>query len=123
MLPSASRLASQLDVNVPAVVSRNRPIANTMSPYELTMRLIAQVAWLMRLSLPPQLGGPEPVEACIDPDVSRISTTNGLSGSPADAGCASMVTSAAIPSHGIFLLIAAHYRHMKSRKSGVAAGP
>src|SRR5436190_6840760 len=64
------------------------------------MRLIAHVACSSRVSVPPQLGGPDPVGAFIDPDVSRMSTTYGFKGSPA---CAvddpQTITSMATPSH------------------------
>jgi hypothetical protein len=49
------------------------------------MLLMAQTAWLMRVSAPPQLGGPMPVAVVIEPDVSTASTTYGFSGSPARA--------------------------------------
>src|SRR5688500_11224276 len=64
------------------------------------MRLIAHVACSMRVSVPPQLGGPDPVGASIEPDVSRINTTYGLRGSPAYAGLdPQTTTSMATPSH------------------------
>src|SRR5688572_26802682 len=64
------------------------------------MLLIAQTAWLRRVSTPPQLGGPMPVAlVTIEPDVSSASTTYGFSGSPARASGIGAIASMASASH------------------------
>ena len=68
---------SQVPLNVPPATSRKRANANTMSPKLSTMFPIAQRAWFSFVSVLPHDGGPEPVDWAIDPDVSRIITTNG----------------------------------------------
>src|SRR5687767_5586135 len=102
--PAMQQPLGNVPLIVPPELARKRPRPNTMSPYEFVMRLIAHVAWLSLLSTPPQLGGPKPVGLpklvpTIDPDVSRISTTYGLSGSPACAVAGASTESAATPSH------------------------
>src|SRR3954469_6335673 len=76
------------------------------------MRLIAQRAWFSFVSVPPQLGGPDPVACAIEPDVSRTSTTYGLSGSPAQAlDVAKIPISVAAPSHAKrFIMLCPSYK-------------
>ena len=69
-------------VVVPLMMLRKRPSANTMSPKLFAMLLIAHFAWLILLSVLPAFahaGGPLFVASSIEPDVSRIITTYGLS--------------------------------------------
>jgi hypothetical protein len=71
-----------LHVAPPPTVCRKRASASTMSPYESMIFCSAHLAWLKRVSVPPQLGAPVPVVFPIDPDTSKMITTYGLRTSP-----------------------------------------
>ncbi len=89
------------------------------------MLLIAQRAWLRRVSVPPQLGGPTPVAVSIEPDVSSASTTYGFSGSPLAfvIGAIVMIASVANASHAEDFPMVATYWVGQSRKWNLGDRP